>query len=104
MVVDNGRPNYLTGDDIELERAAQERSRQAQVEFQARSPLPNAALLTEHELAARWCTSVKTLQNARVKGGSVAYVKLGRLVRYRLQDIEAHEAANLHHSTSEVRR
>lgn len=56
-------------------------------------PLHSNVFLTETDLAMRWQISVKTLQNARVAGSSVAYVKIGRLVRYRLSDIEMFEHA-----------
>ena len=38
--------------------------------------------LTENELAARHRRSAKTLQNARVKGGFIPFVRIGRNVRY----------------------
>ena len=56
--------------------------------------------LTEQQLAGRHQRSVKTLQNLRVKGGSLAFVKWGRHVRYRLSDVLAWENAHLCHSTS----
>lgn len=58
-------------------------------------------LFTEHDLAARWQVSIKMLQNARLKGVGVRYVKLGRAVRYRLADIEIYEAENTRLSTSQ---
>ena len=62
---------------------------------------PGPTLLTELQLASRWLISVKTLQNARVVGGGLPYIKIGRAVRYRLIDIEAFETANIRSSTSE---
>ena len=57
-------------------------------------------LLTEHELAQRWSVSIKTLQNRRVTGGGVPFLKLGRSVRYRLADVVAFEEAARRVSTS----
>ena len=61
-------------------------------------------LLTEQQLAERWAISVKTLQNRRVSGGFVPYIKLSRTVRYRLSDVLAWEGANLRNNTSEGER
>ena len=58
-------------------------------------------LLTETQLADRWQKSPKTLQNARVSGTGVAFVKIGHAVRYRLGDILAYENSNLRGSTSD---
>jgi hypothetical protein len=44
---------------------------------------------------------VKTLRNARVSGGYVPFVKIGRSVRYRLSDVLAFEQAALKRSTSD---
>ena len=52
---------------------------------------PINILLTEQQLAERQQRSVKTLQNLRVKGGSIPFVKIGRHVRYRLSDVIAWE-------------
>jgi len=57
-------------------------------------------LLTEQELAQRQGRAVKTLQNDRVFGRGVPFVKLGRSVRYRLSDVLAYEDAHLCNSTS----
>jgi hypothetical protein len=56
--------------------------------------------LTEMELAARWHVSPKTLRNARVAGRLIGFVKIGRIVRYRLSDVIAYEARNSAESTS----
>lgn len=58
-------------------------------------------LLTEHEVARRQGRSVRTLQNQRVLGGGIPYLKLGRSVRYRLSDVSAWEEARRYSSTSE---
>jgi hypothetical protein len=51
-------------------------------------------LLTEAQLANRWQISIKKLQSDRWKGVGPQFVKIGRLVRYRLPDILAFE---VHH-------
>ena len=58
--------------------------------------------LTEHGLAERQARSVKTIRNERVLGRGVPFIKIGRLVRYRLSDVEAWEQAHLRTSTSDV--
>lgn len=57
--------------------------------------------LTERQLAARHQLSVKTLRNARVYGGYICFVRIGRNIRYQLSDILAYEHANLARSTSD---
>lgn len=64
---------------------------------------PNA-LLTEHEVADRQARSIRTLQNQRVLGGGIPFIKLGRAVRYRLSDVVAWEEARRFHNTSEQGR
>ncbi len=59
------------------------------------------AFLTECELALRHKRSVKTLRNARVYGGYIPFVRIGRSIRYRLSDVLAFERANLRTSTSD---
>jgi hypothetical protein len=59
-------------------------------------------LLTEAQVSERWRISVKTLRNKRVSGGGPAFVKLGRSVRYRLEDVVDFERAGLRFSTSEA--
>lgn len=58
-------------------------------------------LATEQQLSERWGVSIKKLQADRLKGEGIPFVKIGRLVRYRLEDILAYEQANLRNSTSE---
>ena len=57
--------------------------------------------LTEKELAQRWSVAVKTLQNQRVAGCGLSYLKIGRSVRYRLIDVIAFEEGARRMSTSE---
>ena len=56
--------------------------------------------LTERQLAERHQRSVKTLRNARVYGGYIPFVKIGRSVRYRFSDVIRYEEANMLESTS----
>lgn len=49
--------------------------------------------LTQTEVARRWCLSPRTLERWRWLGQGPAFLKLGGRVAYRLEDIEAFEAA-----------
>ena len=57
--------------------------------------------LNQRELAERWDVSDATLERWRSEGIGPVYLKLQGHVLYRMEDIEAHEAASLHRSTSE---
>lgn len=59
-------------------------------------------LLDERSLATRWAISIRTLQNQRLAGRGIVFVKIGRSVRYRLSDIVAFESHRCRSSTSEV--
>lgn len=59
-------------------------------------------LLTEEQLAERWGIASKTLANKRCNGEGPPYIKLGRLVRYDVAQIDAWLAARVRHSTSEA--
>jgi hypothetical protein len=56
---------------------------------------PVCVLMTEKGLAARWQVTVKMLQAHRWKGKGVSFLKIGRSVRYRPDDVLAYEAAHL---------
>ena len=57
-------------------------------------------LLTPQDVATRLGVSTTTLSTWRsTKRYPLAYVKVGRLVRYRLSDVEAFEASRLHEIT-----
>jgi len=58
--------------------------------------------LTETQLAERWQISARTLQAARVKGGGVPFVRIGRAVRYRLEDVLVYEQSRLRTNTSQT--
>lgn len=65
---------------------------------------PDLILLSEAQAAEITGKAVSTLQKARVSGGGIPYVKLGRSVRYRLSDIRAYIAGNMRGSTSDSGR
>lgn len=49
--------------------------------------------LNQVELGRRWAMSHRTLERWRWEGGGLSYLKMGGRVLYRLEDIEAFEAA-----------
>ena len=59
-------------------------------------------LLTQREAAAQLRLSQRTLERFRVSGGGPTYVKAGRLVRYREQDLEKWIVSRIVGSTSEA--
>ena len=59
------------------------------------------SLLTEQQAAIYLGLSPRTLQNWRVRGIGPAFMKIGRLVRYRRQDVADWAGAQLRQSTSE---
>lgn len=58
-------------------------------------------LLTEQESAALLHVTVKAMQRWRYRGGGPRFVKVGRLVRYQLEDLQAFVLAALRSSTSD---
>ena len=56
--------------------------------------------LNQVELAARWTISHRTLERWRWTGEGPRFVKIGGRVVYRLEDVEAYEAAQLRLSTA----
>lgn len=48
-------------------------------------------MITTEQLAARWSTSRSYLANLRNQGKGCAYIKLGRRVLYRLEDVKRYE-------------
>lgn len=58
--------------------------------------------LNQVELAARWTISHRTLERWRWTGEGPAFIKIGGRVVYRLEDVEAYEAAQLRRSTAEL--
>ncbi len=61
----------------------------------------DCVFLTDVELAQRWNMSPKTLRNARVAGGHVPFVRIGRLVRYSLNAVLEYEQRHTLASTSQ---
>ncbi len=64
---------------------------------EAAPPGKSRTFVSQKALATRWDKSTRTLEAWRQRGIGPDYVKIGRSVRYRLDIIEAYEAANLHH-------
>lgn len=58
--------------------------------------------LTQTEVARRWCLSARTLERWRWLGQGPAFLKLGGRVAYRVEDIEAFEAAQTRDATNSV--
>jgi hypothetical protein len=56
--------------------------------------------LTQVELSRRWRVSPRTLEGWRWLGEGPRYLKIGGRVVYRLEDVEAWEAARLRASTA----
>ena len=50
-------------------------------------PLYPQHLITRRELSSRWAISIETLKR-RERAGTLPFLKLGAVVRYRLTDIE----------------
>ena len=60
-------------------------------------------LLTEFQVQDRYGLKVGTLRAWRVRGTvKLPFVKLGSMIRYRLGDVEAFLADNVHFHTSEI--
>ena len=55
----------------------------------------NKPSLTENQLAERWALSIKTLQEWRRRGSGVAYLKLGKAIRYPHEIVEKYEAEHM---------
>jgi len=59
------------------------------------------ALLTQREAAALLCLSERTLERFRVVGTGPPFIRAGRLVRYREDDLESWIASRVVSSTSQ---
>ena len=66
----------------------------------ARSPSEAVRHLTQLDLARRWRISPRTLERWRWLGQGPAYLKLGAVVAYRLEDVEAFEAERRHEAVA----
>ena len=62
-----------------------------------------ARALTTLEAAAYCGSSASTLEKYRVFGCGPVFVKIGRRVAYRVEDLDSWIAANRRRSTSEIR-
>lgn len=60
-----------------------------------------ATLLSPKQVSEQYGPSTSTLAKMRLTGAGPVYVKLGRRIAYRLEDLEAWILANRFHSTSE---
>ncbi len=60
-----------------------------------------AELINEEHASTILKVSTRTLQAWRVQGYGPKFIKVGRSVRYRLEDIHAFVNENVHQSTSE---
>jgi hypothetical protein len=56
--------------------------------------------INQNQLAERWNLSPRTLESWRWLGEGPPFLKLGGRVVYRIEDVEAHEAAQLRDSTA----
>jgi hypothetical protein len=56
--------------------------------------------LRQKQLAERWQISPRTLEQWRWQGRGPKYLKIGAIVVYRLEDVEAFEAEHLHLNTT----
>ena len=63
--------------------------------------MTNVKHLTPEELAERWNCSGETLARWRSEGQGCRWMRIGGYIRYRMTDVEAHEAQCLRKSTSE---
>ncbi len=64
---------------------------------------PPDELLAQDSVARILGLREKTLESWRSRGGGPVYVKIGRLVRYRIADVEAFIAAGARASTTNPR-
>lgn len=65
---------------------------------------PAPPLFDERQLADLLNVSVKAVQAWRYKGGGPAFVRLGRAIRYRPNDVEAWLASNTFETTTDADR
>lgn len=70
---------------------------------QRANPSAISRLLNTPETADRIGTSVSYLNKLRCAGGGPVFVKMGRLVRYRPEDVDAYLDARRRTSTSDTR-
>ena len=98
------RPPLESSDTITVKTGPAPHFWEAVTDDSLGSPYSNFPRLNENQLAERWGVSVRTLQAARVKGGGVPFIRIGRSVRYRMKDVLAYEQAHLRTNTSEAQQ
>jgi hypothetical protein len=64
---------------------------------------PAGSRLDQRDLAERWLLSTRTLERWRWSGDGPSYIKVGARVIYRLEDIEAYEAAQIRNPRASAR-
>ncbi|MCQ4159217.1 helix-turn-helix domain-containing protein [Roseomonas sp. GC11] len=77
-------------------------SRQHDIEAQRNGGLVRH--LDQHDLANRWGLSIRTLERWRYLNQGPAFLKLGGRILYRLEDVEAFEAAQARDPAGAVQR
>lgn len=60
-------------------------------------------LLDTNQLAEQLLNKTNTIEGWRIKGNGPRYIKIGRLVRYRSEDVELWLEAQTRNSTSQSR-
>lgn len=63
-----------------------------------------ANLITPAQLADRWGVEINTLSQWRWNGKGPRFLKLGKCVKYRIEDITAFEERTLYQSTSQYKQ
>lgn len=56
-----------------------------------------ATLLNQKQVAAMICMSEAWMEQCRAKNTGIAYVKIGRAVRYRTTDVQAYIETRIQH-------
>lgn len=56
--------------------------------------------MSETELAEYWHISIRTLQSWRLNGGGPKFLKLGKAIRYSVDEIKRFESENTKTSTA----
>ena len=63
-----------------------------------------ANLITPAQLANRWGVEINTFSQWRWNGKGPRFLKLGKCVKYRIEDITAFEERTLYQSTSQYKQ
>ncbi len=98
------RPPPNIGDGHRCAVARSQFSAQADVSAHCRlSDDPALVLLNQEQLSELLGCSSRTLERHRLEGTGIPFVRLGRLVRYRLLDVRQHLERHRRTSTSDTR-